>query len=67
MKLIQYALGEFAADGIWQAIALILFMLTFIAIVIHTYTLKKSFVDQMAQAPLDESHPSETLNPFDHE
>ncbi|MDK2909679.1 MAG: hypothetical protein PWR20_1246 [Bacteroidales bacterium] len=58
MKLIQYALGEFAANGIYQAIALIIFMLVFIAIVIHTYSLKKSFVDQMAQSPLDESNPN---------
>lgn len=61
MKLIQYALGEFAANGIYQAIALVIFMLVFIAIVIHTYTLKKSFVDQMAQSPLDESNQTENL------
>ena len=56
MKLIQYALGEFAANGIYQAIALVIFMLVFIAIVIHTYALKKSFVDEMSYAPLDESN-----------
>ncbi len=54
MKLIQYALGEFAANGIYQAIALVIFMVVFIAILIYAFTLKKSFVDQMANAPLDD-------------
>lgn len=41
--------------GIWSIISMIIFMIVFIAVVVYTFRLNKSFVEYMAQMPLTEN------------
>ena len=61
MKLIQYALSEIHAQGIYSGIALVIFFLVFIAIVWHTLRLRKEDVNQMSHMPLEEDSALKSL------
>lgn len=52
MKLIQYAMGNMDVPGIYPVMALFVFLILFLVIVWHTWSLKQKFVDQMAELPL---------------
>ena len=45
-------MGDMDVPAIFPILAMLIFLALFIVIVWHTYSLKKTFVDQMADMPL---------------
>jgi hypothetical protein len=59
MSLVREYLTSIAGVHIFAIIALMIFLLTFIFMVIHVYTLKKDEVRSFSRLPLDEEEISQ--------
>ncbi len=54
MGLVREYLGSIAGVHIFAIISLMIFLVTFVVMVIHTYTIKKEDISDFSRLPLDQ-------------